>query len=658
MRYGRRRRPRLGVGLLSAVMLCAAVLLPRGTSHAGGFLGKLGKALSTCNEMNYYLFLLGDTGAERRLGFLLSRFVMATNRLDDDPQRRAWVENIFRKVAANARRRGIRYRIYVIRSKQVNAFALPGGYIFVYTGMLDFVRSDDELACVLGHEIGHAFRRHALLRLRKSAAFLYLLKKLSHGDESMETAGKIFLLFDSLSFSRANEREADRLGMQFAWAAGYDPSGMVTLWERMERKYPSSRNFLSKMLATHPTHPERIRAARRWLAEHGLPFRETNFLSYRPRNRSREELLANGSFERIRRDGPEGEPSPQAWKLLEGSALTNAVSASGRWSVVCSNSSSTSWCEFQSEPFELPREGKAWRVSFKARCERGSEHSELRVRCFDSEGHPLADVDPLGGIAAPSSSEWRIFEGTFGRGDEVPPEIRVPAGTVKAALIVRACKYTPGTCWFDDFSVTPADAGGGPSGRGRASLHPGKPNSTDAAAYGEVSSRTVMEPTDNLLPNGDFEEDADRDGKPDRWSCTAGVTVIFDADQALNGYGACLLSGSETARRFLASDYVPLDPRRQYLFRMGARSLQGHGAIECRFKWFDSNKRLLQASRPESPPVAFHPGREWGIADARLFPPPGTAFVRVFVKLASRSYRDRVLIDAATLLDAGARPGY
>ena len=153
---------------------------------------------------------------------------------------------------------------------QVNAWCLPGGKMAVYTGMINFVSNDDQLAAVMGHEIAHAVARHGTERLSQTQAAQVVLSATDGelNDREMRMAESAFGLGVALPFSRAHEHEADELGIYIAATAGYDPKAAIDLWRAMEQvsgripeflsTHPSPNTRAAKLTALLPT-AERIR---------------------------------------------------------------------------------------------------------------------------------------------------------------------------------------------------------------------------------------------------------------------------------------------------------------------------------------------------------------------------------------------------------------
>jgi predicted Zn-dependent protease len=161
----------------------------------------------------------------------------------------------------------------VVRSRQVNAFCLPGGKVVVYTGILPVAETEDGLATVLGHEIGHALAHHGAERMAQQQ--LVQLGQLaiasSLGDLDPRQRREVMALLGAgsqfgilLPFSRKHESEADHIGLLLMAAAGYDPHEALHFWQRMQRMSSGSR---LEFTSTHPSHEHRIRDLKHWLAE-------------------------------------------------------------------------------------------------------------------------------------------------------------------------------------------------------------------------------------------------------------------------------------------------------------------------------------------------------------------------------------------------------
>jgi predicted Zn-dependent protease len=159
----------------------------------------------------------------------------------------------------NPRARQWRWQVIALKSKELNAFCMPGGKIAFYTGILDQLKlTDDEVAMVMGHEIAHALREHARERMGKSQAtrvgaglISSLLGLGNVGDAVLNMGGQLL----TLKFSREDESEADLVGMELAARAGYDPRAGVSLWQKMAA---ASKGAPPQWLSTHPSGSTRI----------------------------------------------------------------------------------------------------------------------------------------------------------------------------------------------------------------------------------------------------------------------------------------------------------------------------------------------------------------------------------------------------------------
>ena len=176
---------------------------------------------------------------------------------------------------AQKERPDVSFRIRVIDSPEVNAFSIPGGYVYIYRGLMDKIGNDDDaLACVIGHESAHVVRRHVVKSISDSenkGLLVDLATILSRSNVVGQAGGALFEL-DQLHYSRAAEYEADRWGEKFAYNAGFDPHGMIRtfqIFEHMEGGQPDVPDYA----LDHPINPNRILRAqeqmRELIANHG-----------------------------------------------------------------------------------------------------------------------------------------------------------------------------------------------------------------------------------------------------------------------------------------------------------------------------------------------------------------------------------------------------
>jgi len=215
----------------------------------GGFIGKIA----------------GGTEKEVRMGREAAAEVDRQAKFIDDPMITEYVNRVGQNIVLHSDAK-VPFTIKVIDSDEVNAFALPGGFFYVNKGLLLAADNEAELAGVMAHEIAHVAARHAVENQAKANLLEYAALGASiflggiPGMIYQNTAG-IGLLGIFMKFSRSAEEEADRLGVQYMYAAGYDPGAMATMFEKLEAKNKKKPGFISRAFSTHPAPPERRAAA-------------------------------------------------------------------------------------------------------------------------------------------------------------------------------------------------------------------------------------------------------------------------------------------------------------------------------------------------------------------------------------------------------------
>lgn len=230
--------------------------------------------------------MLVSESEERQMGLQAYREVLSKEPLSRNAQANALVEKVGRRIAAAAERPpedmwrapNYRWEFKTIDKNEPNAFCLPGGKIAVYTGLLPITRTETGLAVVVAHEVAHALARHGAERMSDqmiasagtAAAGVALSATVSGRSRTylpamMAAVGAGATVGYLLPMSRAQESEADRIGLVLMAMAGYDPREAVGLWERM-RAAKSGRGQ-AEWLSTHPADTTRIADIRRWLPE-------------------------------------------------------------------------------------------------------------------------------------------------------------------------------------------------------------------------------------------------------------------------------------------------------------------------------------------------------------------------------------------------------
>ena len=182
----------------------------------------------------------------------------------DDARVQAYVNKVGLWVALQSDRPDLKWRFAVLDDADINAFAAPGGYVFITKGLLARLRNESELAGVLAHEIGHVVATHHLIAIRKEArvklagmAIQAALDKSEEDAERLRALGRGAKLIYSRGLDRKDEHDADRIGVVLAARAGYDPYGLVAVLQTLERMNPASGE-LGLLLKTHPKPGDRI----------------------------------------------------------------------------------------------------------------------------------------------------------------------------------------------------------------------------------------------------------------------------------------------------------------------------------------------------------------------------------------------------------------
>ncbi len=217
--------------------------------------------------------LLIDTKSEVALGQEMDKEVQREMKIYDDPNMQARLERIGSRVAAYSDRQDITYHFKVIKNKELNAFAVPGGFIYVHSGLMSVV-SDDELACVLGHEIGHLAARHGVKRLQAVLGYQVIMGIVlgAGGKQPVSKAMDVFFNLISLGYSRQDETLADKLGVRYSKRAGFNPYAMITFFNRLKKEEEKQGTRRLDFLSSHPELDERIKNVQKEIANvSGLP---------------------------------------------------------------------------------------------------------------------------------------------------------------------------------------------------------------------------------------------------------------------------------------------------------------------------------------------------------------------------------------------------
>lgn len=228
----------------------------------------------TVPETGRKSLMIVSPGEEMKMGVAAFADIRAKEKVSTDVEANARVRRIGRRIAeaVGDALPGAQWEFVVFEeAKTVNAFALPGGKVGVYTGLLELAESDDEVATVIGHEIAHVTARHGAERMSQGLVAGVVGAGVVLGTEDSKYRDIARVLYGvgatgaTLAFSRGNESEADYIGLRYAAKAGYDPNAAITFWQKMAKAKDGKQPW--KWISTHPPDAERIADLQKWMPE-------------------------------------------------------------------------------------------------------------------------------------------------------------------------------------------------------------------------------------------------------------------------------------------------------------------------------------------------------------------------------------------------------
>lgn len=307
---------------LSRLLLCALPLF--GAPASGVELPELGEAAR----------LTLSEARESALGGQIMRQVRADRDYLDDPELSEYLNALGERLAGASPDPSRRFLFFAVRDDAINAFALPGGYIGVHTGLIAAARNESELAGVLAHEIAHVSQNHiarlvdaqrgSTLTTLAALAVAILAARSDQGQlgQAALATAQAMALQNQLDFTREHEREADRVGLQTLAKAGFSPAGMATFFERLQAQGRVSESQAPAYLRTHPLTYQRIADIQNRLGEFAAraPSDSLEFRLARAKVRAMRGE-ADEALRRARGEAAERPDDAEAWYALAASAL-------------------------------------------------------------------------------------------------------------------------------------------------------------------------------------------------------------------------------------------------------------------------------------------------------------------------------------------------
>lgn len=220
-----------------------------------------------------------STEKEVKIGKNISDRVKQEYELSSNPKLNKKIYEIGKKIAEVCDRQAITYHFDIIEEDEKNAFSLPGGYIYIYKGLLDLLETDDEIAFVLAHEIGHVVGRHSIKRLQANWGANLLLIGSTQVETSNDSVGTVSLMLAQIISGYAKEDEflADKLATEYLKKANFDPAAGIEVLKKLEKAREEESPHRISYFRSHPFAAQRIRRIKQTL---GKPLEFEDIFNY------------------------------------------------------------------------------------------------------------------------------------------------------------------------------------------------------------------------------------------------------------------------------------------------------------------------------------------------------------------------------------------
>jgi predicted Zn-dependent protease len=266
---------RLFVILVSALLTVTAVAFADDTPSSSKPITLTAPAAgSDLPDMGSPTTMILSQSDEYRLGAMVTRELRDQNALMEDPEVSEYLQSIGQRLASQSAGGGRNFHFFVIKDDSINAFAVPGGYVFIHQGLFLATSTESELASVMGHEIAHVTQHHIARQIRAesqqsmasaAAMIAAILLGAAAGGQAVEggiVAAQGLAMQARINFTRDNEMEADRVGIGYLAGAGFDANAMGSFFETMGRHEGLTATYIPAMLIDHPVTTDRIAEAK------------------------------------------------------------------------------------------------------------------------------------------------------------------------------------------------------------------------------------------------------------------------------------------------------------------------------------------------------------------------------------------------------------
>lgn len=389
-----------------------------------------------------------------------------------DSETESYVQGIFGRITSVAERQDVKWSLTILKPSFVNAFAVPGGHVYITRGLLSRVKTDDELAAVLGHEVGHVVAKHSMNSVKHQVAYQLIINQMNKRSDKLKTMGQIYSLFAGLRYSRKNEHEADYYGARYAALAGFNPRGMVDFLGVLQEQNPREPGQIETSIRSHPPTSRRIKR----MQEYVTSFPEA---TQRPRNLSYDyaakypavkKKTEDKSVKSEHKDSTSTAPTDlsqesaivysQAFDESENSAIAKGLKSTMNQGIYVLDDQ-VKYSGKSSQRLTSYKKGSLGLISESIKVKAKTRY---KVRVFMKLANVVADSSPMGygaclNITELSSRQFLgsysgIFSkiGTTGGFEELSFELETRSDT-SFLTVEFALRESLGQVWFDDFTI-------------------------------------------------------------------------------------------------------------------------------------------------------------------------------------------------------------